>query len=215
MPATSCCAPSPTGCAGCLRSGDTPARLGGDEFAILLEDAPDAAAVVEVAERILDALARTGADRRSRDLRAGQHRHRDSGGAPNTTPDELLRNADLAMYTAKANGKGCIELFEPAMHHRAVDRLAIRGDLERAVEPGRDRGRLPADRAAASDGEVVGFEALARWTHPERGPISPVEFVPIAEDTGVILPLGQLVLHRACHQLAPLAAGQPRRSPGR
>jgi diguanylate cyclase (GGDEF)-like protein/PAS domain S-box-containing protein len=185
---------------GCLRSGDTPARLGGDEFAILLEDAPDTAAVVEVAERILDALhAPVIIEGREIYTRASigiATRH-----GPTTTPDELLRNADLAMYTAKANGKGCIELFEAGMHHRAVDRLAIRGDLERAVERG-EIGIVYQPIVRLLDREVVGFEALARWTHPERGPVSPIEFVPIAEDTGVILPLGRLMLQRACHQLA-------------
>jgi predicted signal transduction protein with EAL and GGDEF domain len=192
---------------GCLRSGDTPARLGGDEFAILLEDAPDAAAVIEVAERVLDSLhAPVVIEGREVYARAsiGIATRRDAG----TTPDELLRNADLAMYTAKANGKGCIEIFEPGMHHRAVDRLAIRGDLERAVEQGEiDIAYQPIVRLIG--GEVVGFEALARWNHPERGPISPAEFVPIAEDTGVILPLGTLVLQRACQQLARWLSANP------
>ncbi len=192
---------------GCLRSGDTPARLGGDEFAVLLEDAKDATAIVEVAERILDSLHEPVLiDGREVYARASIGIATRRG--PSTTPDELLRNADLAMYTAKANGKGCIELFEPAMHHRAVDRLAIRGDLERAVERGElDVAYQPIVRLL--DGEVVGFEALARWDHPERGPISPVEFVPIAEDTGLIVPLGSLVLGRACRQLAAWRAANP------
>ncbi|MGH9275644.1 MAG: putative bifunctional diguanylate cyclase/phosphodiesterase, partial [Acidimicrobiales bacterium] len=192
---------------GCLRSGDTPARLGGDEFAILLEDAPDAAAVVEVAERILDALHEPVLIE-GREIYTRASIGIATRRGPNTTPDELLRNADLAMYTAKANGKGCIELFEPAMHHRAVDRLAIRGDLERSVDRG-EIGVAYQPIVRLEDGEVVGFEALARWSHPERGPISPVEFVPIAEDTGVILALGKLVLHRACHQLARWQAANP------
>ena len=192
---------------GCLRSGDTPARLGGDEFAVLLEDAPDTGAVVEVAERILDALHEpVVVDGREVYARASIGIATRRG--PTTTPDELLRNADLAMYTAKANGKGCIELFEPAMHHRAVDRLAIRGELERAVERGEiDVAYQPIVRLVSA--EVVAFEALARWTHSERGAISPVEFVPIAEDTGVIVPLGKLVLQRACHQLAAWLAANP------
>jgi len=192
---------------GCLRSGDTPARLGGDEFAILLEDAPDVEAILEVAERVLDALdAPVLIDGREVYARAsiGIAMRRDA----ETTFDELLRNADLAMYTAKANGKGCIELFEPGMHHRAVDRLALRGDLERAVAEGHiEVAYQPIVRLIG--GEVVGFEALARWTHPERGPISPVEFVAIAEDTGMILPLGKLILRRACEQLAEWLAASP------
>ena len=125
-----------------------------------------------------------------------------------TTPDELLRNADLAMYTAKANGKGCIEMFEPVMHHRAVDRLAIRSELERAVHRG-DIGVAYQPIVRLASGEVVAFEALARWDHPERGPIPPAEFVPIAEDTGLILPLGQGVLEQACEHLGQWLAADP------
>ena len=192
---------------GCLRSGDTPARLGGDEFAVLLEDAPDTRAVVEVAERILDALhSPIVVDGREVYARASIGIATRRG--PTTTPEELLRNADLAMYTAKANGKGCIEMFEPAMHHRAVDRLAIRGELERAVERGEiDVAYQPIVRL--DTGELVAFEALARWNHPERGAVSPSEFVPIAEDTGLIVPLGKLVLERACQQLGVWLAANP------
>ncbi|MGH9084836.1 MAG: putative bifunctional diguanylate cyclase/phosphodiesterase, partial [Acidimicrobiales bacterium] len=192
---------------GCLRSGDTPARLGGDEFAILLEDSQDAASVVEVAERVLDSLQEPV-------LIEGQEVYaRASIGiamrqGPSTTPDELLRNADLAMYTAKANGKSCIELYEPSMHHRAVDRLTIRGDLERAIEGGGiDVVYQPIVRLVG--GEVVGFEALARWDHPERGPVSPAEFVPVAEETGAILALGRLVLREATSQLGRWLEANP------
>ncbi len=192
---------------GCLRSGDTPARLGGDEFAVLLEDAPDTRAVVEVAERILDALhSPIVVDGREVYARASIGIATRRG--PTTTPEELLRNADLAMYTAKANGKGCIEMFEPAMHHRAVDRLAIRGELERAVE--RAEIAVAYQPIVRLDtGELVAFEALARWTHPERGAVSPTEFVPIAEDTGLIVPLGKLVLERACAQLGVWLSANP------
>ena len=191
----------------CLRSGDTPARLGGDEFAVLLEDAPDTQAVVEVAERILDALHEPIViDGREVYARASIGIATRLG--PTTTPDELLRNADLAMYTAKANGKGCIEMFEPAMHHRAVDRLAIRGELERAVQHG-DIGVAYQPIVRLDNGEVVAFEALARWNHPERGPVPPAEFVPIAEDTGLIVPLGQRVLEQACERLGRWLAANP------
>jgi diguanylate cyclase (GGDEF)-like protein/PAS domain S-box-containing protein len=192
---------------GCLRSGDTPARLGGDEFAVLLEDAPDTRAVVEVAERILDALhSPIVVDGREVYARASIGIATRRG--PTTTPEELLRNADLAMYTAKANGKGCIEMFEPAMHHRAVDRLAIRGELERAVERG-EIGVAYQPIVRLDTGELVAFEALARWNHPERGAVSPTEFVPIAEDTGLIVPLGKLVLERACQQLSTWLRANP------
>ena len=184
----------------CLRSGDTPARLGGDEFAILLEDAPDIASIVEVAERVLDALDAPvlieGHEVFARASIGIATRHDAS-----TTFDELLRNADLAMYTAKAHGKACIELYEPAMRHIALDRVSLGGDLERAIADGTiEIVYQPIVRLVGE--EVIGFEALARWTHPERGPISPVEFVALAEETGVIVPLGRHILRRACEQLA-------------
>ena len=191
----------------CLRSGDTPARLGGDEFAVLLEDAPDANAIVEVAERILDSL-RAPIVVEGRDVHVRASIGIATRRGAETTPEELLRHADLAMYTAKANGKGRIEMFEPGMHHRAADRLVLRTDLERAVE----RGEItvayqPIVRLATS--ELVAFEALARWTHAERGAIPPSEFIPMAEDTGLIFPLGQHVLERACWQLSVWLAANP------
>ena len=191
----------------CLRSGDTPARMGGDEFAVLLEDAPDLQAVVEVAERILDSL-HDPIVVEGREVYARASIGIATRTGPATTTDELLRNADLAMYAAKANGKGCIELFEPSMHHTAVDRMAIRADLERAIDQGAiDVAYQPIVELAS--GEVIGFEALARWEHPERGVVSPAEFVPIAEDSGLMIPLGQGVLERACQQLGQWTAGNP------
>jgi diguanylate cyclase (GGDEF)-like protein/PAS domain S-box-containing protein len=190
-----------------LRSGDTPARMGGDEFAVLLEDAPDLQAVVEVAERILDAL-QEPVIIESREVYARASIGIATRTGPATTTEELLRNADLAMYAAKANGKGCIELFEPSMHHNAVDRLAIRDELERAIERGGiDVAYQPIVELASA--EVVGFEALARWKHPERGLVSPAEFVPIAEDSGLIIELGRGVLERACHQLGRWRSANP------
>jgi diguanylate cyclase (GGDEF)-like protein/PAS domain S-box-containing protein len=190
-----------------LRSGDTPARLGGDEFAVLLEDAPDEASILEVAERILDSL-RTPIVVEGRDVWMRASIGIATRRGPETTSAELLHNADLAMYSAKANGKGCIELFEPAMQHRASDRLALRGDLERAVERGEiDVAYQPIVRL--DSGELQAFEALARWVHPERGAVSPSEFLPIAEDTGLIVELGRSVLDRACAQLAVWLAANP------
>jgi diguanylate cyclase (GGDEF)-like protein/PAS domain S-box-containing protein len=189
----------------CLRSGDTPARLSGDEFAVLIEDAPDNEAVIEVAERVLEAIQQPVI------IESAQVYVKASVGVATrkgatTTSDELLRNADLAMYTAKANGKGCVAVFEPAMHDRAVDRLAIKSELERSVNDG-DIEIAYQPIVRLDSGQVVAFEALARWTHPIRGPVSPVEFIPIAEDTGLILPLGRLILERACDQLATWRRG--------
>ena len=193
----------------CLRSGDTPARLGGDEFAVLLEDAPDTAAVLEVAERILDALHEpfsiAGRSVYARGSIGIATRH---GSA---TPDELLRHADLAMYTAKANGKGRIEIFELGMQHRARDREALSSELARSVALG-DIGVAYQPIVRLGGGEIVAFEALARWSHPARGPVSPVEFIPIAESSGVIVDLGRLIVQRSCQQLAVWLAANPQRA---
>jgi diguanylate cyclase (GGDEF)-like protein/PAS domain S-box-containing protein len=184
----------------CLREGDTPARLGGDEFAVLLEDVEDEALIYDVAERVLASIHEP-----IRIERTELHVRASIGIATRntaeTTSAELLRNADLALYTAKANGKGMIERFEPSMHHRALDRMAITAELERAVEHGGiDVAYQPIVDIVS--GEIMGFEALARWVHPVRGPVTPHEFIPIAEETGMILRLGRHVLEVACRQLA-------------
>jgi len=185
---------------GVLRAGDTAARLGGDEFAILIEDAPDVEAVREVAERVLDAVSEPmTVEGRLLHVRA-------SVGvatrvSADMSPGDLLRNADLAMYAAKAKGKGCVEVFEPAMHLRAVDLLTVRADLEADVAAGRIEVEYqPVVRL--SDRHVVGFEALARWRHPERGLVGPTEFLPVAEESGVVVALGRIVLREALQQLA-------------
>jgi diguanylate cyclase (GGDEF)-like protein/PAS domain S-box-containing protein len=182
-----------------LRAGDTAARLGGDEFAILIEDAPDIDTVREVAERVLDAVADPMmVEGRLLHVRASVGVATRTGA--DMSPGDLLRNADLAMYAAKAGGKGCIEVFEPAMHRRAVDLLTVRADLEADVAAGRiDVAYQPIVRL--SDREILGFEALARWRHPERGMVGPSEFLPVAEETGVVVPLGRLVLQAATDQL--------------
>jgi diguanylate cyclase (GGDEF)-like protein/PAS domain S-box-containing protein len=183
-----------------LRAGDTAARLGGDEFAILIEDAPDVDTVREVAERVLDAVAEPMMVKgRLLHLRASVGVALRTG--PDMSPGDLLRNADLAMYAAKAAGKGCVEVFEPAMHHRAVDLLTVRADLEADVSNGRIQV-VYQPILRLSDRQILGFEALARWEHPERGLVGPSEFLPIAEETGVVVPLGRLVLRAATEQLA-------------
>ncbi|MGN6688568.1 MAG: putative bifunctional diguanylate cyclase/phosphodiesterase [Actinomycetales bacterium] len=201
------------------RTGDTVARLGGDEFALLLEDVTRAEAC-EVAERVRDALAVpiqlgdtevvTGTSLGIA-LAARSAGGSVSGAGGAVTAEDLLRNADMAMYSAKGRGKGRVEVYESAMHDDAMRRLELRGELQRALRHNEFRLHYQPIVDLAS-GAIRGVEALLRWEHPERGMVSPLDFVPVAEESGLIIPIGRWVLEEACRTAASFAsAGRPLR----
>jgi diguanylate cyclase (GGDEF)-like protein len=194
----------------CLRPADTPARMGGDEFAILLEDA-DERALLEVAERIIAALDQPF------DISGTEVRVKGSlGVATNAmgaeSAEDLLRNADVAMYTAKSGGKGRFASFEPRMHSEMLHRHALKEELEMAIA--RDEFVVEYQPITSlATGETVALEALVRWEHPQRGRISPGEFIPMAEQTGLIAPIGRIVLAKACRLAREWGDAHPDRPP--
>jgi diguanylate cyclase (GGDEF)-like protein len=188
----------------CLRSADTVARLGGDDFAVLLEELRGPGDAARAAQRILNALD-APFQLASREVYVTVS----IGIATGTTdPDTLLRDADLAMYRAKSEGKGRYAMYEPALHTAIVERLELEVDLRRAIE----RGELELAYQpifSLRSGAIESLEALARWRHPTRGVIPPARFIPLAEESGDIHALGAWVLREACQRAALWRARYP------
>jgi len=192
----------------CVRASDTVSRQGGDEFVVLLSEVERSEDTAITARRMLQAVA---------EAHSIDHHdlHVTTSIGVSVFPDDgldaetLIKNADTAMYQAKENGRQSYKFFKPAMNVRAVERQAIEESLRRALER-QEFAVHYQPKVSLKTGEITGAEALLRWTHPVRGPISPAQFIPIAEDCGLIRPIGNWILREACRQArAWLDAGLP------
>jgi len=193
---------------GMLRPMDTVARFGGDEFTFLFEDLASEREVVLIAERI-SRTARVPIMLDDGEATVTVSIGIAMVGDPAIPAETVIREADVAMYRAKELGRSRYELFDEASRHRAMQRIELEAALRHAVERGELRVHYQPKFSLNGHRGAIGFEALVRWEHPERGLIAPAEFIPLAEETGIVLPIGEFVFNEALHQLARWQQSKP------
>ena len=186
-----------------LRPGDTVARFGGDEFCVICDDLAEPEMAIGIAQRMTEALAspfELGTTEQFVSSSVGIA----VAGDLTRTAEDLVGEADAAMYRAKENGRGGFELFDAVMRGHASERLQVENDLRRALETGDELIAHYQPIVALDGGAIIGLEALVRWNHPERGLVAPDEFIPVAEESGAILAIGERVLRLACAEAVAL-----------
>jgi len=183
----------------CLRNTDTAARLGGDEFAVLVETVHRSDEAVMIAERIQSVFLQPFSIE-GKDVYVGTSIGIAASSARTVNSEELLRNADLAMYTAKSAGKGHFVVFEAKMHEALMERIELEEDLRRGIDELEFTIHYQPILELGSE-DMLGMEALVRWNHPKFGLLSPMKFIPLAEETNLIVPLGEWILGEACRQV--------------
>lgn len=196
---------------GCVRPEDTVARLGGDEFVILFEDLVTASDALRVAERMSESMAEPF-HLQDQEIFASCSMGLALCTLASTSPSDLVRDAEIAMYRAKAKGEGSIEIFDPSMNAQAVERFQLESELRRALERG-EFILFYQPLVSLSTGLIEGWEALVRWKHPEKGMVPPLNFIPLAEETGLIVPIGKWVLEEAIRQASAWHTGFPSEPP--